>query len=428
MTSLLPARNQAGHNSATRSEAGHTDLRHRRPLVLIGLLGGASAAATTLLLSLGVAITGWYLADAGSHGEPHDALRVGALAWLTAHGSGVRVQGALVTAMPLLLTLGCAWTVWRIGHRVGDSVSGHGPDADRLADGERDWTVPAATVLFTLGYAAVVLVTTRLASTPATSPSLGRALALSVLMSLTVAGAAIAVGSGRLAIWATFVPDVARATLATAGRVLTMFLVASLAAWLVSLALDLSAAANVVSQLHLGTADTVVYLAVAALLAPNATLFAGSYLVGPGFSVGVGTLVSPTAVVLGPLPLFPLLAALPDAGPTPAWTPYLMGVPAVVAGLATARAQRFRPTLRWDHAVVRGGVGGMLAAAGLGLLASLSGGAVGPGRMRLVGPEAFVVFTHAVPAFAIGGILGALVATWWQRRATRPREADVPSD
>ncbi|MFN8189499.1 MAG: DUF6350 family protein [Nocardioidaceae bacterium] len=428
MTSLLPAQKSATHHAAAQNAAARSDLRHRRPLVLIGLLGGASAAATTLLLSLGVAITGWYLADAGSHGEPHDALRVGALAWLTAHGSGVRVQGALVTALPLLLTLGCAWTVWRIGHRVGDSVSGHGPDADRLADGERDWTVPATTVLFTVGYAAVVLVTARLAATPATAPSLGRALAFSVLLSLVVAGSAIAVGSGRLAIWAAFVPEVVRATLATAGRVLAMFLVASSVAWLVSLALDLSAAANVVSQLHLGTADTAMYLLVAALLAPNATLFAGSYLVGPGFSVGVGTLVSPTAVVLGPLPLFPLLAALPDAGPTPAWTPYLMGVPAVIAALATTRAQRFRPTLRWDHAVVRGGVGGMLAAAGLGLVTSLSGGAVGPGRMRLVGPDAFVVFTHALPAFAVGGILGALVATWWQRRAARPREAAVPAD
>lgn len=423
MTSLLSAQ-----NGAARSEAARTDLRHRRPLVLIGLLGGAAAAATTLLLSLGVAITGWYLADAGSHGEPHDALRVGALAWLTAHGSGVHVQGAIVTALPLLLTLGCAWTVWRVGLRVGDSVSGHGPDADRLADGERDWTVPAAAVVFSAGYAVVVLVTARLATTPSSAPSTGRALALGVLLSLVVGGCAIAVGSGRLAIWATFVPGVARATVATGGRIFVTFMAASLVTWLVSLSLDLSAAANVVSQLHLGVADTGMYLLVAALLAPNATLFAGSYLVGPGFSVGVGTLVSPTAVVLGPLPLFPLFAALPDAGPTPAWTPYLMGVPVLVAALATARAQRLRPTLRWDHAVVRGGVGGMLAAAALALLTSLSGGAVGPGRMRLVGPESWAVFTHAVPAFAIGGILGALVATWWQRRAARPREAAVPSE
>ena len=34
---------------------------------------------------------------------------------------------------------------------------------------------------------------------------------------------------------------------------------------------------------------------------------------GPGFTVGSHTLVAPTAVALGPLPMFPLLAALPEA-------------------------------------------------------------------------------------------------------------------
>lgn len=417
MTSLLSA----------RPEAAPTDLRHRRPLVLIALLGGAVAAGTTLLLSLGLAMLGWYLADGAAHGEPHDALHTGALVWLMAHGSGVRVQGTVITVIPLLLTAGCAWAGWRAGHRVGDSVSGHGPDADRLADGERDWTVPTAALFFATGYALVVLGTARLADSQQTAPSAGRALLGAVVLTLVFGAPAIAVGSGRLAIWATFVPEVARATLATAGRLLTAFLGVATLTWLVSLALDLSAAANVVAQLHLDADDTGMYLLVAALLVPNTTAFAGAYLLGPGFSVGVGTLVSPTAVLLGPLPLFPLFAALPAAGPTPAWTPYLMGVPVLVAALATARAQRLRPTtLRWDHAVVRGGVGGMLAAVGFTVLAAVAGGAVGPGRMRLLGPDAAQVLVHALPAFTIGGLLGALVATWWQRRRSRSHEVAVP--
>ena len=36
---------------------------------------------------------------------------------------------------------------------------------------------------------------------------------------------------------------------------------------------------------------------------------------GPGFTVGAGTLVTPQAAAVGALPMFPLLAALPDNGP-----------------------------------------------------------------------------------------------------------------
>ena len=69
---------------------------------------------------------------------------MGALAWLMAHGSGITVQGVAVGVVPLGLTAICAWSMWRVAHRVGDALSGHGPDADRISDGERDLTVPVA--------------------------------------------------------------------------------------------------------------------------------------------------------------------------------------------------------------------------------------------------------------------------------------------
>ena len=177
MTALMPDR--------TRPSAGELrrDLRHRRPLVLLAPLAGAVAAASTLLVCLALGVAGWFLTDAGAHGTPRDGLRVGALAWLMAHGSGVHVGGALVSVMPLGITLVCAWATWRIGHRLGDSISGHGPDAQRIADGERDWTVPAAALLYAAGYVAVAAVTGALASTAATAPGhlAGRALVVPAL-------------------------------------------------------------------------------------------------------------------------------------------------------------------------------------------------------------------------------------------------------
>ena len=152
MTALMPDR--------TRPSAGELqrDLRHRRPLVLLATLAGAAAAASTLLVCLALGVAGWFLTDAGAHGTPRDGLWVGALAWLMAHGSGVHVGGALVSVMPLGITLACGWVTWRIGHRLGDSISGHGPDAQRIADGERDWTVPVAALLYAAGYVVVAAV------------------------------------------------------------------------------------------------------------------------------------------------------------------------------------------------------------------------------------------------------------------------------
>lgn len=413
MTSLLPI---PGRTEPDRARAG---VRHRTPLVPVALAGGAAAAAGTLLVCLAFGVVGWFLADAGAHGTPRDGLRVGALGWLLAHGSGVRVDGVAVTIVPLGLAAVCAWSVWRIAHRVGSAISGHGPDADRIADGERDWTVPIAGLVFTLGYVAVAGVTLALAGTPQTAPSTVRVVCWSVVLCLAFGVTAIAVGSGRAAIWAAPAPAWLRAAFGTGLRILAWTLVLSTAVFLVALFADFGTAVNVMSRLHTSAGEASVYTALSATTVPNAVLFTSAYLLGPGFAVGVGTLVSPTLVTLGPVPMFPLLAALPDNGPTPAWAAYVIAVPPLLAAAATIWTQRRLPTLRWEEGALRGCVGGVLAGLLLGVLAAVSGGAAGPGRMRDVGPDSLDVLVHAVTAFGLGGVVGGLAMTWWQRRAAR---------
>lgn len=413
MTSLLPPSAPARGRSAAEVSR---DLATRRPLVLVATLGGVASAASTLLVCLAVGVVGWFLTDAGAHGTPRDGLRTGALGWLLAHGSGISVQGVAVTLVPLGVTALCAWAIWRVGHRVGDSVSGHGPDALRIADGERDFTVPVAAALFTAGYVVTAVVTASLAGTAATAPDTGRVVLWSLLLTLAVGAPAIATGSGRAAIWASFVPTWVRAALTACRRILVTWLALSFAGFVVSLVLDFSTAVNVMSQLHTDAGDATLFTALSATVLPNAAIFSGSYLLGPGFTVGVGTLVSPGAVLVGPLPMFPLLAALPDSGGPAGWTTYLVAVPFLVAAWGAARAQWRAPTLRWEEGAVRGCFGGVLAGLLFGILAAIAGGAVGPGRMRDVGPFAFDVLVHAITAFGIGGLVGGLLMTWWQRR------------
>jgi Family of unknown function (DUF6350) len=414
MTALMPDR--------TRPSAGELrrDLRHRRPLVLLAPLAGAAAAASTLVVCLALGVTGWFLTDAGTHGAPRDGLWVGALAWLMAHGSAVHVGGALVSAMPLGITLVCGWAVWRIGHRLGDSISGHGPDAQRIADGERDWTVPAAALLYAAGYVGVAVVTSTLASTPATAPDTSRVVLWSFLLCGVLGAPAIAIGSGRAAIWTATLPASVVATTAACGRVIRLWLLVSLVAFVAALVSDYDTALNVTSQLHTDTGANVQLVVVSLLVVPNAVVFSGSYLLGPGFTVGTHTIVSPAVVTIGALPMFPLLAALPDTGATPAWTSALIGAAPLVGALGAMRAQRYHPTYRWEEGALHGCGGGMLAGVLFGVLALLSGGAVGPGRMSDVGPLVASVLVHGVTAMGIGGLLGGLVATWWQRRRLEP--------
>lgn len=389
----------------------------QRPLVLIATLGGAAAALAPLLVCVAIGIIGWFASDAGAHGAPRDGMQMGAVAWLMAHGSGITVQGVAVSVVPLGLTAICGWSMWRIGHRVGDALSGHGPDADRISDGERDMTVPTAAGMFFIGYALVAVVIATLVVGVDTSLSVPRIVLWSVAMSLVFATPAIAIGSGRAAIWATFVPPVLRQGAATALVILTAFLAVSTIVFLVSLGFGMGDAATMMSQLHLSAGEGVVYAIANTAFLPNATVFSGSFLAGPGFAVGANTLVSPGAVVLGPLPLFALLGALPQAGVTGSTVSALVGLPALVAVLATMWWQRRRPTRSWFEAALRGCGGGIAAGVAFTVLASVAGGAVGPGRMQHVGPFVAEVLVAAITAFGLGGLLGALVTTWFQRRA-----------
>ncbi|MBS2939194.1 hypothetical protein KDN32_15745 [Nocardioides sp. J2M5] len=412
MTSLL-----------TRPDATRTTPARPRPLVLIATLGGVVAAAGPLVVLLAAGVIGWFATDAGVHGAPRDGMRMGALAWLAGHGSGLTVLGARVTIVPLGITAVAAWSMWRIGHRVGDSLSGHGPDADRISDGERDLTVPTAIALFLAGYAVVAVVVASLAAGATADPSVPRVLGWTVLLTATVAAPAIATGSGRAAIWAARVPVALRAGTAVAVALLVRLVVLGGLLVLVSLALSFDDAATMTAQLHPSPGEAGLYALVNAAFLPNASLFAGSWLLGPGFAVGGATVVSPAAVVLGPLPDFPLLAALPAVGTPPAWAGLSMLVVPLVAAVVAYRTLRTR-LLSWDRIVLAGCGGGLAAGLALAVLAALSGGAAGPGRMRFIGPFVPDVLVHAVTSCGVGALVGAGVLALLRRRAEAAVRAD----
>jgi len=152
---------------------------------------------------------------------------------------------------------------------------------------------------------------------------------------------------------------------------------------------------------------------------PNLVIWAMSWLVGPGFAVGAGSHVSALGTALGPVPAIPVLGALPTADSPFAFAGLL--VPVVAAFLvgvavrpALVRSLRYvGPLAVLAIAAGSGVVGGLL----LGLLAAASGGAAGPGRLAVVGPDPVAVGVLAALEFAVATALGLAAASRASRRS-----------
>jgi hypothetical protein len=401
-----------------------------RSLTSTGALAGAGAALLGLVLCMAVAITGWFLADAGAHGETTDALRVGADAWLMGHAAGLTFSGAPLGIVPLGLTAVLLLVAFRTGRWSGATAvraDQGGADQGRADRGRADRgragdapgverSLVAAGGSYLLAYGVVVVLAWVLSSTEAVSTSLGRGLLGAAGISLLAGVPGIAVGAGvvpavldRLPSWVRLVGYGA----ATGALVLVAAAAALVAG---SLAVHLTDAATVISTLHLGVGDALMLTVVTALVAPTFVFLAVAYLVGPGFAVGTGTSVTTTAVSLGALPAFPALAALPAEGAAPGWARLLVVVPFVAGAIGACLAQRRADDAALDLAALRGAGAGVVAGVLVTLAVVLAGGPMGTGRMADIGAPGAKVLALACGGMGVGGMLAGLVTAWWQRR------------
>jgi hypothetical protein len=156
-----------------------------------------------------------------------------------------------------------------------------------------------------------------------------------------------------------------------------------------------------------GVALTVVQLA----LLPTLVIWAASWLVGPGFAIGVGSTVSPIAVTLGPLPAVPVLGALP-AEPSPlGFVTLLVPVLAAFAGAIALRPRlmaRLGDAPLWPWALATASVAAVVAGIAMAFLAFVAAGSAGPGRLAVVGPDPGTVGLWMFAETLIGATLGLL--------------------
>lgn len=150
-------------------------------------------------------------------------------------------------------------------------------------------------------------------------------------------------------------------------------------------------------------------------LLPNLIVYAMAWLAGPGFSIGIGSSVSPFASALGPMPAFPIFAALPTGGFDRGILFIL--VPVLAAFIGTLLVRRYVDQIRFEYAtrvtasIALAGTTAVIASLSAMFLAALASGSLGPGRFEQVGVNVLqfglVLFVEVlIPSF-----LAALIIT-----------------
>ena len=398
-----------------RREAPRTGQRPvRRPvgrarLVVAAPVAAVWAAGVSFLPVLGLVILG----AAGSGGSPESTLRLSLSIWLLGHGVPLVTADQRVSLVPLAITTLAAWRVARAGLHASRAIGAHRHAAIRPA------VVAAAAVA--LAYAGLGWVAGAFARTPAIAVSPTRAALTLGAFGLAVASLGALAGHGGLRQRVAALPVPLVDAVRTGIIAVLLVLAAGAATAGVALALRGPEATDLLGSYRAGVLGQAGITVVCLAYAPNLAVWTASYLLGPGFAVGAGTLVSPGAVTLGPLPALPVLAGLPS-GPATGFAGFLIAVPvlaAVAAGwLLARRRMRGAVSVDWRGLLVAaagsGPVAGLLAA----IVALVSSGGLGTGRLATLGPVSWRVGLFTAGAVAIGALLGTGVGR--VLRAQRP--------
>jgi len=389
-----------------------------RPLAVTGAIAACAAAGIGLVVVTMLVLVGWIAAPHAGVGLT-GVLRTAALLWLIGHHVGFTLPGAgQIGMLPLGLVLLPGVLLWRAGRWVV-RTGGIGR-LDHVGYAALALAVPYAMVAAALALAS---------SSARATPSLPEAVVCSFLLALTAG----ALGGARgIAPWtqlADLLPDRLRSlTVGTAGAVAVLTAAGALLAG-ASLTLRLGTFREVNGTLAPGAIGAVLLLLAQLAYVPNAIAWAISFTLGPGFAFGTGTVIAPTGTVLGQLPAFPMLAALPQgvhAAVPPSLSVAVLAVPYLAGAFGGLLTVRAAPILALEAAPLWGLACGALTGCALGVMAAFAGGPLGNGRLAAVGPSGWQVGVVAALEVGVAAAVTAGVANWLRLRAAAGPPAAEP--
>jgi hypothetical protein len=398
-----PGRARAADAAGGGPDAG----AYRRPLVITGAMAAGVVAATGVALLTTLVAIGWITAPhAGLGNGLPGVLRTAITIWLAAHHVGFTLHGAgRIGMLPLGLLFIPGALLWRAGRWVV-----------RTGEVARLRHVGYATLALAVPYALLSGALALAARSSLAAPSLIQAVTEPLLVAVVAGGLG---GAHALAPWHRLVRLLpVRSRSVTTGTLVTLGLLIATGAVLAggSLAVHLGQVRTLTDQLSPGPVGALLLLLVQTAYVPNAVVWAIAFCLGPGFAFGAGTIVAPTGAALGALPSFPMLAALP-AGHIPGWLSLLvLAAPYLAAAAGGVLTVRVMPTPVLEAAPAWGFASGAAAGCIVGLLAAVSGGPLGNGRLAAVGPSGWQVALVAILEMGVTSAVTAGAANWWMLR------------
>jgi hypothetical protein len=383
-----------------------------RPVVIVGIAVALWTTVLGLACLVSLTLAAWVTAT--RHGNAvRPAISTALQAWLLANHASLAISGGSIGIVPLGLTVG-----------LGALLVRGGRQAARLAGGKDLFDCLATAFAVALPYGVIAALLTKPAQSAQVEPQPLQALVGGFALAVVCAFVGALRESGQRSVALARVPDgfgsVMRAALAATAVIIGV----GAAIVGAGLAMHAGRAATLMGSLDAGVSGSLLMAAVSMAYLPNLAIWGSAYCVGPGFAVGAKTSVTLGGVHLGALPAVPLLAALPANGMPPTLARLAVIAPigaGLLAGWLLARPRTQLPNGEgawWERRRVMDAVWGLAAGAVagvlMGVLAWLSGGPLGPGRMADLGPSAARV--GIAVAFEVG--LLAAATNWllgWRR-------------
>ncbi|MGI5349320.1 DUF6350 family protein [Streptomyces sp. CA-250714] len=426
---------------------------HPRPLPLTSgwLLSGAVAAGLGLGAFAVVVLLLWTVSpypDSGAGG----ALRIAADLWLLAHGAHLLRHETLsglpvpVGVTPLLLTAVPVWLLWR--------ATREGLDA-RVESADEEYGTLAVAGWVSGGYLLVSAGAVAYASgSPIEAEPVSTVWRLPLFAVVVTGLCAVYYARARSVVtaWTAFsahLPDAVwawtravlrhltreRAVVAVqAGGAATVVLCAGGATLLVgALIWNVQAVYGAFPQLTSNLSGHFALLLLTVVLLPNGVLWATSYGLGPGFTLGADSVVGPLATTAAPqLPPFPLLSAVPEEGAGSVLEWCVAGVVPLLGGLmcgwwvgrsevavGTGARKGSRGTTGWRAIVVTVPLAAVLCGTVLALLVACASGPLGNRALAHLGPYWWQTGGAACAWMIVVGLPTALWIRWWTRYSAR---------
>ncbi|MGH8879473.1 MAG: cell division protein PerM, partial [Stackebrandtia sp.] len=364
-----------------------------RGVLVAGLVTSVWNCLVVILPVFMLVMVAWWIA--GHPGSVSDVARTAGAVWLLAHGIPVSVSGLAIGIPPLALTAVLVWRLARAGAHTIRAIGG------------RDFPAIRATTLSVLiGYILVATLVGYLVDGSLFAVT-GWKIVVHAAVLAIVASSLGALGESGLGhhLWHRFPIHIRRGM--RTGMLSTVTLLAA-GCLLVGAALAVRGGL-VIDSLAAYSGGAIGLGILSLLFMPTVSVWAASYLLGPGFAVGVDTHVGITTVDIMPLPVFPLFAAIPDA-PLPAAGTALLGVPLAIGTLHGVLLAIRSIDLRVARLIWAGLTAGVTSAVLVAVAGYLSSGPLGNGQLASIGPH--VLRTASVSGGMIGGsvLVAALLA------------------